>query len=325
MPRSDYFLIKCTGGGTAQLLALVDAIYLSIKFNKDFKIKYYPYSTGTFWNFEIQQLLLNHEIVDTGVTRGLNSTSFISGDFIADFPLRRSDFSYEKALQLLHRFKLDVVLRRFRGEIVVGGNRKNLEKVKRRTLSVSGNFIPLINKEVFIELSKRFDKAQISNPFNPIATNQDVVIHYRLGDMRKMPARGTHMGGHGVVDPETFKQILKLLEFDVDKLTVKLVSDEPDIGTQLLRDVGIKATTHSSTPSIWQDLESIASANIFIGSMSQFSFFGAMLCSYQGGKPYLPSKVYGAGDVQAELQIDEFNYFDYKYLPQDHYLFQTNL
>jgi len=325
MLKPNYFLIKSTGGTTAQLLALVNAIYLSVKFNKNFKIKYYPYSTGTFWNFEIEKLLKDNEILEAGVTRGVSPTDFVSGDFIADFPLRRNGFSYEKALQFIHKLRLDAPLRRMRGEIVIGGKRKNLEKVKFKTSAVSGNFVPIIDNEVFSELSSRFDKAKLPNPFDAIKGKDEVVIHYRLGDMRKMPARGSKMGGHGVVNPETFKEILEVLKYDFKKTTVKLVSDEPEVAIKLLKDVGIYAISNNTSPSLWQDLKSMASSKVFIGSMSQFSFFGAMLCAFQGGKPYLPSKIYGVGDTQSDLNIENFNYFDYKYLPSEHYLFHTTL
>jgi hypothetical protein len=325
MAKSNYLLIKCTGGATAQLLALGNSIYLSNKLNKSFKIKYYPYSTGTYWNFEIKNLLANTEILNDGVTRGLSSTDFISGQYIPDFPLRRSNFSYERLLQVIHKLRLDVPLRRLRREIVVGGKRKNLDRVKSNTLTVSGNFVPLFDNGVFSELSKRFSQAEIPNPFDKPEIKNEVVIHYRLGDMRKMPARDKEMGGHGIVDPETFKEILELVKFDFKKNTIRLVSDEPEIAIKVLKSIGIVTDTADVKPSLWQDLRTIASAKVFIGSMSQFSFFGAMLCAYHGGLSYIPSKIYGEGNIKDNLKIEQFKFFDYKYLPQEHYLFHDIL
>ena len=149
------------------------------------------------------------------------------------------------------------------------------------------------------------------------------MIHYRLGDMRKMPTRDPKMGGHGVVDAITFLKILVVENIDIENISVKLVSDEPEIAIKLLKDVGITATSESEKTSIWQDLQTISSAKIFIGSLSHFSFFGATACAFSGGKPYLPSKAYELGNLEEDLDIGLFNYFEYNYLQPSHYLFHS--
>jgi len=320
MANNTPIIVKCAGGATAQLLALSNAIYLSTKLGRPFKIKYYPYSTGTFWPFAIKELLEENEILEEGKTRGLETEGLKSGEYIVDFPLRRRGLTYEQFIQIFHRLHLTTFLNRLRGEVVVGGKRKNLEKVKTKTMMVSGNFVPLIDNELFIKLSDRFTRANLPNPFN--ANNKmEIVIHYRLGDMRKMPSRDPKMGGHGVVDPQTFKKILELEDVDVKSASVKLVSDEPEIALNLLKEEGINATYVDINPSIWQDLETIASARIFIGSLSQFSMFGATICASKGGKPYLPLSVYGQGNLKEDLGNDLFNYFSYTYLKPNHSLF----
>ena len=323
MAKNTSIIVKCAGGATAQLLALSNAIYLSIKLNRPFKIKYYPYSTGTYWPFAIKELLEENELTEEGNTRGVEIDGLKNGEYIADFPLRSEGLSYERFLQVIHKLHLNNILNHLRGEVVIGGKRKNLKKVRARTLVVSGNFVPLIDKYVFNELSDRITRANLPNPFNVNHKKAEIVIHYRLGDMRKMPSRDPKMGGHGVVDPITFLKILALENIDINNISVKLVSDEPEIAIKLLKDVGISATSESEKISIWQDLQTISSAKIFIGSLSQFSFFGATICAFNGGKQYLPSKVYGLGNLEEDLNISLFNYFEYNYLQPNHYLFHS--
>jgi hypothetical protein len=323
MAKNTPIIVKCAGGATAQLLALSNAIYLSIKINRPFKIKYYPYSTGTYWPFAIKELLEENELIEEGSTRGVEIDGLKVGEYIANFPLRRKGISYERFLQVIHRLHLNNILNHLRGEVVIGGKRKNLEKVRARTSVVSGNFVPLIDNVVFTKLSDRFTSANLPNPFNTHDKKEEIVIHYRLGDMRKMPSRDPKMGGHGVVDPITFLKVLALENINIDNISVKLVSDEPKIAVKLLKDVGISSTSESEKTSIWQDLQTISSAKIFIGSLSQFSFFGATVCALKGGKPYLPSKVYGEGNLEEDLNIVLFNYFECNYLQSDHYLFQN--
>jgi hypothetical protein len=321
MDRNIPLIVKCAGGATAQILALSNAIYLSKKLNRTFKLKYYPYSTGTYWPFAIRELLKENEIAEEGVTRGMKTAELKSGEHIPNFPLRRKGLSYEGLLQIIHKLHLNNLLNRLRGEKVIGGKRKNLEKVTSNTLVVSGNFVPIIDRDVFDALSSRFVEAKLPNLFITHRDATDVVIHYRLGDMRTMPSRNPKMGGHGVVNPLTFKQILELENINTKKIKIKLVSDEPAIAFKLLRDVGITTVYAEKQPSIWEDLETIGSAKIFIGSMSQFSMFGATICASNGGKPYLPISVYGQGNLKEDLGNDLFNYFGYTYLKPNHSLF----
>lgn len=315
-------VVKCTGGETAQLLALSNAIYLSMKFERPFRIKHYPYSTGTFRPFAIKELLERGELLEEEKDHVAKTKNLKIGSRIPDLPLRRRDQLKIKIARVLHRLNLFNIFKRLRGEVVIGGVRKNLDKVNACTLIVSGNFVPLIDVKVCAELSQRFSRSQFQNPFTSRKPNLDVVIHYRIGDMRKIPPRVPTMGGHGVVDPITFKQILNVENIDVERVVVRLVSDEPELAFNLLKGVGISSTYANKFPSIWQDLETIAQARIFIGSLSQFSMFGATLCVLTGGKPYLPLWLYEQGSLKKDLEIDQFNFFEFTYLKPNHSLFR---
>ena len=322
MYKTTPIIVKCTGGAAAQLLALSNAIYVSRKLNRAFIIKYYPYSTGTYWKFHIDKLLDHSEVMTLGITKGLGTSDLKEGEIIQNFPIRTKRFTYEHILQFIHFLHLDVWIRYLKKEVVIGGKRKRLDKVTRKTLCMTGNFVPLMDTDVISELSKRLSKANIPNLFDTPQQKIDVVIHYRLGDMRKFPGTHKNFGGHGVVNPKTFREILEFEKIDIKNATIKVASDEPALACRLLKDVGIIAYSEKEHNSLWDDLRLIGSAKLFIGSMSQLSFFGATICTFNSGKAYVPSRIYEERNIIKEISIKEFNYYTYSYLTGDHYIFK---
>ena len=322
--KKQPLIIKFSGGLTAQLLALMSAIYLSGKLDRPFKMKYFPYSTGTYWPLGIASILEVSELEQISKTRGVNNKGDLNpGDYIADFPLRRTGISYERFLQIIHRLHLDVALRWLRGEYVIGARISRLRKVPKRARTVSGNFPPILDSGVIRELSRRVNRANLPNPFEIQIVKKSVVIHYRLGDMRKMPARNSDYGGHGVVDPSVFREIVDSKNIEHYGMRIKVVSDEPRIATKLLQEVGFADVEDVSSGNVWQDLQTIASAEIFIGSSSQFSAFGAILCAKNGGQVILPASNYGVGDSKRDMGVEEFSYFEYRYLKASHWIFEV--
>ena len=210
----------------------------------------------------------------------------------------------------------------FRREITLYGKRRNLEKVNSRTNLVSGNYIPLLDSDVIKEISERFDKTNLVNPIKKdSSTLSTIVIHYRLGDMRKYKSRADNLGGHGIVSPETFKKVLEYLNL-LGKHEVQVVSDEVEIAKKLLNEVGLNTAKVSiKTHSAFDDLKIIGNSKVFIGSVSQFSIFAGTICSYNGGKVYLPTNAYGVGDWEKDFSVSGFNYFECEYLPPTHWLF----
>jgi hypothetical protein len=316
-------VIKFSGGLTAQLMALASAIYLSKKLDRPFTMRYFPFSTGTYWPLEIEPLLQAGELEGIRETRGISYEQPLEpGDYIVDFPLRRRGLSYERSLQLLHKLHLDAALRWLRAEYVIGGKASRLHRVPSRASSVSGIYPPITDSDILDELSRRVKRANLPNPFEIKKNHDSLVIHYRLGDMRKMPSRNGEHGGHGVVDPSVFKEIVEMMSLRINEVTVDVISDEPKLAERLLREAGFTNVRNASAGSVWRDLATIASANNFLGSASQFSAFGAVLCAKNGGQVFLPSSNYGIGDAKADHGVQAFSYAEYRYLEANHWIFR---
>jgi hypothetical protein len=320
--RSKVLQVKTTGGTTAQILGLMNALYLCKRTGRGFQIQHFPSTTGTFWPLGIKEILFPNEIASSGTTLVSMDSGLATGTYIEDFPLRKKGWNWYKFLYFLQLIGLDVPLRRLRGEVVIRGEKRRLNLVNERTRSVSGNFVPLVDEYVFTQLSIRFERANLPNPFDgkKDMTKECILIHYRLGDMRKMPSRVAGIGGHGVVDPTVFLEIIQRGKREWDSYEIGVVSDEPEIAVQLLREVGIKCVI-SSTGNVWQDLVTISTAKIFIGSMSQFSIVGATTVIARGNTAILPANVYGQGDLRELLDIPEITFVDFRYLPESHWLF----
>ena len=318
--------MKVTGGLTAQLLALLCAIYLSQKFKRPFQIRHFSDSTGTYWPFEIEKLLKSSELESIVATRGLETNKFVApGSYIENFPLRQVGFNSYKFLGLFYRFKIDRLAKKFRHEYVVEGKIGKLKKVPKNINTVTGTFPPILEHEVISEMSKRIENCGYPNPFKRPTEKISLVIHYRLGDMRKMPARNSQFGGHGVVDPNVFKEVLEKIELHEEISRIVVVSDEPEIAMQLLKDAGFCNLSAANSNNPWENLITIGSAKIFVGSMSQFSIFGAVLCHLNEGQVFLPSTTYGRGLTVEDLGISEFNYIDYRYLGTNHWIFNQGI
>jgi hypothetical protein len=323
MKTTRPLIVKTTGGITAQLLGVMNALYVCKRTGRRFQIHHFSTTTGTFWPFGIEEILSPTEIVASQAFMDGVDGDLATGQFISDFPLRKRGWNRYKFLYLLQRLGLDVPLRRLRSEVVIRGEKRRLNLVNQSTRSMSGNFVPLVDADVFKELSLRFQQANLPNPFSdePDSMKQSILIHYRLGDMRKMPSRVSGIGGHGVVDPMVFLEIIKRRGQEWARYEIGVVSDEPALAVELLRDVGIDCVNFS-TGKVWHDLETISRAKVFIGSMSQFSLVGAATVVARGNTAILPSSVYGQGDLRELLDIPGLTFGDFRYLPENHWLFR---
>jgi hypothetical protein len=317
-------LVKFAGGAAAQVLALMNAIFLREKNDKNFSLKYYPYSTGTYWPFAISFLVKDDELISSsGKTRGLDSNSVKEvGKIIRQHPLASKRFSYEGLLSIIRKFRLEPYLQKFRGERSIEGSFANLEKVTHKVKSVSGGFVPILNEAVSKEMDERFKSAGMKSPFSKTQSKQFSeigVIHYRMGDKRAKFSHPADFGGDGIINPESFLKILENLSPNVVN-DIYVVSDEPRVAQQVLASVGIEAKLNSKTGDIWEDIYLISQASIFIGSWSQVSQLGAICNVANGGRAFLPTTTQVGTKIR--WKVEGVSFFEPKYLPSSHAIYK---
>lgn len=318
--------IKLAGGAAAQCLALMNAIYLRNKLNRNFKLFYFPHSTGTYWPFGIDFLLQDGELASSTVEiKGLEEIEHLEiGKIIKSHPLAARWFSYERVLSIIRKMKLERFLQKLRKEDALLASRKNLDKVSSNSKAVSGGFVPLVDLQVNTELDNRFLRAGKRSPFSISLDDKsrpDIVIHFRIGDKRAKFTHPSDFGGDGISDPQVFKKIIDSMSFrEVPRIIV--VSDEPQVAQALLNEVGIVAETNPVTGNLWDDLYLMSQARLFIGSWSQVSQLAAICVSGNKGEAYLPSTTQVGTKIK--WQIDGVTFFEPQFLEQEHWIYSGN-
>ena len=316
--------IKFAGGAAAQCLALMNAIYLRNKLNRNFVLKYYPYSTGTFWPLSIDFLLRSGEIEhENGVTKGLDlSVSFVPGSVIPSHPLSTRSFSYEKLLVLMRKIGLEAFLQGLRGEKIVRASLINLERVGSRTKSASGGFVPILDERVMAEMHSRFKNGNRLSPFEHFGEGRQskikIALHYRIGDKRSKFLNPNIVGNDGVMDPIVFKNLIESSGFSTDD-EVKVFSDSPELAMKLLEKVGINATTPQIGSDIWDDLYEMSQSELFIGSWSQVSQLAALCVASGAGKVCLPNPA--AVGLPKDWAFVGLDFYEPIFLPQEHEIY----
>ena len=327
MPKSqDLLKIKLAGGAAAQCLALMNAIYLRNKLNRDFQLFYFPHSTGTYWPFGIDCLLNDGELASSNVgIRGLKETENLEiGKIIKSHPLAARKFSYERVLSIMRRIKLERFLQKLRGEHALLASRNNLDKVTKNAKAVSGGFVPLLEREVSAEMDKRFLRVGKRSPFSvslDASTRPDVVIHFRIGDKRAKFTHPSDFGGDGISDPQVFKKIIDSMSLQESKKII-VVSDEPNVAQALLNEVGIDAQTNPITGNLWDDLYLMSQARVLIGSWSQVSQLAAICVTGNNGSAFLPSTTQVGTKINWE--IDGVTFYEPLFLEQGHWIYSDN-
>ena len=292
MSNSNPIEFKVAGGAAAQTLGLLNALYVKKKVSRDFKIQYFPHSTGTYWPFAIEFMLSEGELSSANSEiRGLRGDqTFEVGKIIREHPLESKYISYERFLKWLRKLRLEFSLRRLIGEIALEARPKRLERVSSRTRRVSGGFIPMLDREVMKELDLRFRKGKDEkSPFSksPDVVDPYVAIHYRIGDKRTKFTIDQDFGADGIFSPECFRELLRQQDLLSSKIYV--ISDEPAVAQSLLQEVGIDADVFQDKHDIWIDLFRLSQAKVLIGSWSQVSQLAAICVANNGGVSFLPS------------------------------------
>ncbi len=318
--KKNAFTVKVAGGATAQCLGLMSAIYVRNRCNKEFKIKYFPFSTGTYWPFQIDFLVEDVEICDLNCgTKGLGEHSDVEyGKVIADHPLSRKGPNYEKTLVLLRKLKIESALQRLRGQRIIGGNEKALDKVNRITKTISGGFPPIIDRAVFKEMDARFRNSGRMSPFSKLEGSKSkdyIVLHLRMGDKRSSFTNPADFGGDGIVDPAVFVDVLNQHP-EFKDYEIFVVSDEPEVAQELLGTVNINAQLNPSKGDIWDDLYFISQSSLFIGSWSQVSQLAAACVISNGGTSFYPSTTHN--NRKTTWALEGLNFYEPKFLSRDH-------
>jgi len=313
--------IKCSGGAAAQTLALINALYVTEGVSRGFQFEYYPFGTGTYWPFEIANLLTTEELGDISkLSRGhlLENNQQGVGEIVDSHPINSKKLSLERLYSLIRKCKVDRLLLSFRGELPINGSRERLDRVNSSTQIISGGFVPVSDKRILKLLDERFISGGLESPFSKIANGDfDVVIHYRIGDKRAKFTNPGVVGDDGVLDPQVMSDLLNELGLANSKIMV--VSDEPDVAQKLLESAGIAAEIQETGSSIWEDLRAIAATKVFIGSWSQVSQLASICVTNNGGLAYLPSDFKGKNSLK--WRISGVNFYAPKFLGSDHEIY----
>jgi hypothetical protein len=318
--------IKCAGGAAAQTLALMNAIYVTQNSKREFIFEYYPYGTGSFWNFEIANVLKPDELGNTGklsTGHSLDDTPTKPGVIVKSHPINSRGFSLEKIYWFIRKLRIDSLFLSFRHEVPINGSMKRLSHVRESTLIMSGGFVPLHDERVFESLDKRFKAGGLISPFGTTELNQvdySVVIHYRIGDKRaKFTNRGT-VGDDGILDPKVIRNLVEKLNLLDSPILV--LSDEPALAQKLLSGVGLAVEVQQKRESIWFDINTMAKAKLFIGTWSQVSQLASVCVVNRGGVAYLPSNLTGKNSVK--WKVEGINFYIPQFLDSTHEIYFKN-
>ena len=322
LPKPVFLHAKLTGGATAQCLGLMNAIYAGKKLNIPFKVSYYPYATGTYWPFAIKDLLNESEILNLNVlTAGLSKVDNLEvGKIITSHPLMKKRISYEGALSLMRKLKLERGLQFLRRELAIFASPSRLIKISNYYSAISGGYAAINELEVNQEMHLRFLKAKIKSPFlkNP-NEEPNIVIHYRLGDKKSAGTHPRDFNADHIIDPKSYADALYLLS-DVGNKNIYVVSDDPKLAQELLSEANVTAKIRPSTGDIWQDLYFMAQADIFIGSKSQVSQLANICVEANGGM----SLMFNVKNHVDYLKFKNTTYLQSKFLKLDHKVYSLN-
>lgn len=314
--------MKLTGGATAQCLGLMNAIYASTKLKIPFKISYYPYSTGTFWPFAINDLLSADEILDLNVsTTGLTEIDNLEiGKIITNHPLMNKKISYEYILSLMRKLKLERPLQFMRREFPIFASPMRLLNITGYYTAISGGFAAINEIEVNDEMHKRFLRANKNSPFINSSNKKDyIAIHYRLGDKKATGHHPSDFNADLIIDPYSYAEVLNgLSESNIESIYV--VSDDPKLAQDLLSEANVHAQIRPSTGDIWEDLYFMSQARVLIGSKSQVSQLANICVESNGGKSFM----FNVSKRPGYQKFKNTTYLHSKFLKLDHKIYSFN-
>lgn len=313
-----YLIVRCTGGAMSQLLAVSNAIYLRQQKGINFKIHHFVFGVGTKYSFALRNLLKDHEVLDLEhVHRGYSEhTSVKNGVVVENGPLQK--VSLESMYSAIRGRRVDKIVKwKVRREFILNASIQSLNSVPLNTRILSGNYVPLDNAEVLNELRVRFLNFGENSPFLRPEVKCDVVIHYRIGDIRLKYDLPT-TSGDGILDPKSFLRAVKSIP-GWESLSIGVVSDSPAVASKMLEDVGLKTISLSYRNNLWIDLQQMIHCRYFIGSHSQVSAFASAVRKSRNLLSYSPNL--DSSKKPSVWRIAGARGFDAEYLSRSHPIF----
>jgi hypothetical protein len=320
---NDFFIVKSAGGIASQLMALVNAIYVSNLHSRPFKFVHFPYGTGVFYPFGISELLSVSEILNTNmIHKGYEeSLNLPVGKIVEQGPLQK--VSRERIYGSFRGGKIDTILRWWlRREWSVLADPKRLGKIPNKFLALSGGYPPVEVDSIHESLASRFRGSKLESPYinaKALVSNKEyLTIHYRIGDMRFKYKFPTDHGA-GIVSPTSFKFVLDTIQQE-ENLEVRVVSENPALARRLLEEEGVVATYSNETSSIWRDLSIMCGSKYLISPWSTVSVFAAFVRSSLGLKTFFPeSNIIGQ---KPKWNISKVSFYKPNYLKKEHWIYQ---
>ncbi len=283
------FIVRTAGGAASQILGLINAIKIQLITDRDFRIEHNALATGAYYPFAIKSLLTEYEC-QTNINQ--NTADLLPGEFITSPEKLILGYIKEILASMTRKIGIFKIMQTIKGYWSIDGKYKNLDRPNKRFKTLSFGYLPIVDYKVRENLSNRIQNAKIPNFVNMENNNEiiyDVVIHLRLGDKRNIFNAPKNAKGilHGVVNPESFKQIFNLENLPIDS-EVYVVSDEPLYAMKILSDAGFKNIKFIETKSFWEDLFIMSKSRILICSWSTVGQIAISLCSNKFHKVYYP-------------------------------------
>jgi len=206
--------------------------------------------------------------------------------------------------------------------IEISGQHVLFGTIQKDTGLLTGNYWPGIISEVTGDLSLLIDQSEFPKIFTPIIhVKNDIIVHYRLGDMR---TDNLWQQTHGVMDPYTiYEQILQIEKEGNSSRKVVVYSDESVIAKMLFESIGVFGWEYPDTSDILLDVQKMSSSKHFVGSFSTVSMLVAELRNYfQFNESHLPLNCRRHRIEQKQKGV---NYFKAKTLPYRHWVYNLPL
>lgn len=149
-------------------------------------------------------------------------------------------------------------------------------------------YLESVEYQVFPEIIQSLKYIQCPIPSKSTDKKTQIVVHVRRGDYLQ---RGLDKL-FGIVAIESYLSILEVLLNNDSEAEIYTLTDDPQLifNEKYRTRFGIILTPEKCNT--WQGLKLMSQANIVISANSTYSWWGASLCSFQGGIGYTPKQFF---------------------------------